>query len=40
MRAFVLFSDLARGLWVTLGDLVMERRRMACGLMREFPSAL
>jgi hypothetical protein len=40
MRVCVLFSGLARGLWVTLGDLVMEGRRMACGLIHGFPPAL
>ena len=34
------FSGLACGRWVTLGDLVMEGQRMACGLTRGYPSAL
>jgi hypothetical protein len=39
MCVCVRFSGLARVRWVTLGDLVMEGRRMACGLTRGFPSA-
>jgi hypothetical protein len=36
----VLFSGLARGRWVTSGDLVMEGQRMACGLIRGLSPAL